>query len=56
VHAASSAEAAEENLAQQQDADRLPEVDGMPSDNRGYEPVPQVLHDETKYGNRRDYD
>ena len=48
VHSASAAEAAKENLAQQQDANRLPEVNRMPSDDRGNKPVPQVLHNDNQ--------
>src|SRR5271154_4683667 len=49
AHVSSAAEAsAKKDLAQQQEAHRLPECDSVPADNCGNEPVPQVLHNVTE--------
>jgi hypothetical protein len=41
MHVSSAAEAsAKKDLAQQQQAYRLPEVDGVPSEDGGHEPIP----------------
>jgi hypothetical protein len=42
-------EAAKENLAEQKQAERLPESDCVPSEDRRHQNIPQALHDEAKY-------
>jgi hypothetical protein len=49
MHVSSAAEAsAKEDLAQQQQAHRLPEVNSVPSEDGGHKPIPQAFHYESK--------
>jgi hypothetical protein len=46
--APAAAKPAEENLAENKESQSLPEVDGVPSENRRHQPVPQSHYKKAK--------
>jgi hypothetical protein len=51
-----AAKSAEQDLAQRQDSERLPEGDGSPSEDRRRQPIPQTHQDESEDGDCHDRD
>lgn len=47
---ATAAEPAEQDLAQYEDAESLPERDRVPSEQRRHQPVPQLHQQKTAHG------
>src|ERR1700686_4001217 len=56
VRARPATKPSEKDLAQNQQAECLPERDQMPPEERGHQPVPKTHHHETKHNRRRTHE
>src|SRR6516225_8166518 len=55
MHARPPAKPSEEDLAQNEQTEGLPEADAVPSEKRRRQPVPQTHHHQAEHGDADDY-